>query len=149
MFAKGRVRVSDVKWGMMGPCAVGSRVLLRQDKYPGQGQRRTGRWADGGGCAYSDEGFGPVMVALDGLHLMAAGKPAIPVHLKSDVLWYGALAESAQEELSKLLQRPFDRGRADDPFSNLGRAAHSVVAGDCPRQEERCKGATKAFVGVR
>jgi hypothetical protein len=69
------------------------------------------------------------VVALNGLHPVAPGISTVAVHLESDVLRDGTLAQSAYSQLPELLQGPFRRRRAKEPFPNLRRLGHYCIGG--------------------
>jgi hypothetical protein len=50
---------------------------------------------------------------------MTLCEPTISVHDKGNMLWYGALPEGTEEQLSDSVDYEFDRGRSDEPFSEM------------------------------
>jgi hypothetical protein len=49
----------------------------------------------------------PQVVAFDGFDVMVFSKSSVPVHLEGDMLRDGPLAQSAYQQLSRILENPF------------------------------------------
>jgi hypothetical protein len=59
------------------------------------------------------------MVPFNSLYSMTFRKSAISIHDKGNMLWYGTLPQGTEEQLSYSVDYEFDRGRSDEPFSEV------------------------------
>lgn len=59
------------------------------------------------------------VVAFDGFDVMVFSKSTVSVHLECDVLGDGPLAQSAYQQLSRILEDPFYGRGGEEPFAQL------------------------------
>lgn len=74
---------------------------------------------DGIAETHPSQSFKPKMMSFNSLYSMSFCKPTISVHDKSNMLWYGTLSQGTEEQLSYSVDYEFDRGRSDEPFSEM------------------------------
>lgn len=60
------------------------------------------------------------MMAFDRLDLVVLSIPTIAIHDEGNMLRDGTLAQSAYQQLSNALYRPFRRRGEEEPFAKLG-----------------------------
>lgn len=67
--------------------------------------------------AYFGECFKTKVVAFDAFYPVVPRKSAVPIHHEGNVPWDWALPQCPDQELSKLIDRPFCRWRCQQPLS--------------------------------
>ena len=70
------------------------------------------------------------MMAFDGFYPMIPSISAVSIHHKSNLPCDGTLSERADQQLSKLIERPFCRRRSQQPLSKPRCHILSSLAGE-------------------